>query len=878
MKKIFLFFISLLAWFSAHSQAGSLDPSFAGKGWTTTNFSTGNVLDEEGSQVLLLNNGTYLVLFETRNYAMLARYLSKNNALDKSFGTGGYSAPIKLQRPKAALQSDGKIVISGGVYNPAANNDDFGLARFNPNGSLDVSFGTNGLQTTDFGSYEYAGAVAIQSDGKIVVAGGVYDPATGSDDFGLARYNPNGSLDVSFGTNGLQTTDFGFYEYARGLAIQSDGKIVVAGGIYDPAASNEDFGLARYNTDGLLDNTFSEDGKQTTDFGDSYDNANAIAIQSDGKIVVAGGVSNPAPGNRDFGLARYNTDGLLDNTFSEDGKQTTDFGSYDNANGVAIQSDGKIVVVGEIESATTENEDIGLARYNTNGVLDKNFDRDGKLTRYFPASDGTFYAIAVQSDGKVVVAGRAKNLSDNYDFALARYNADGSLDRNFNRSGKQTTDFFGGSDYVHGVAIQSDGKIVVAGRVFNPTTDNNDFGLARYNTNGSLDKTFSGDGKQTTDFGSYEDARGLAIQSDGKIVVVGEFYNPESGSGDFGLARYNMNGVLDNTFGTNGKQTTDFGGSDEYARGLAIQSDGKIVVAGGIYNYASGSDDFGLARYTTDGLLDNDFDGDGLQITDFGSSEYANAIAIQSDGKIVVGGGIYDPTSNNEDFALVRYTTDGLLDNTFSEDGLQTTDFGTYDFARAVAIQSDGKIVLGGQVQAPASGSDDIGLARYNTDGSLDNTFDGDGKQITDFGGDDNYAHALAIRNNRLYVGGRSNGLMRSGAVAVYSLGTISSASSTNIVTSAKVNPIAQEQILAQKLTVKVLSNPSASYFTLLPQSVSNSTLSISISDASGRLIETKANVAVNSTLQLGNNYNPGIYYVVILLGREKAVVKLLKQ
>jgi hypothetical protein len=161
---------------------------------------------------------------------------------------------------------------------------------------------------------------------------------------------------------------------------------------------------------------------------------------------------------------------------------------------------------------------------------------------------------------------------------------------------------------------------------------------------------------------------------------------------------------------------------------------------------------------------------------------------------------------------------------------------------------------------------------------SLDNTFDGDGKQTTDFGGDNNYANALAIRNNKLYVGGRSNGLMRSGAVAVYSLGTILSAPPANTVTSAKGNAIANEQNLAQKLTVKVLSNPSTTYFTLLLQSVSNSTVSIRISDASGKLIETKANVAVNSTLQLGNNYHPGVYYVVIVQGREKAVVKLIKQ
>jgi uncharacterized delta-60 repeat protein len=802
--------------------------------------------------------------------------------LDVSFGTNGLQITDFGSYEYAgavAIQSDGKIVVAGSVYDPTTGNEDFAIARYTTAGLLDDSFDGDGKQTTDFGSYDYALGIAIQSDGKIVVAGGVYNP-NGNNDFVLARYTTAGLLDTDFDGDGKQTTDFGgFDDNASAIAIQSDGKIVVVGEVYNNTTGSSDFAIARYTTTGLLDTDFDGDGLQITDFGPN-EYADAIAIQSDGKIVVAGTVYNQTTNNSDFGLARYNTAGLLDITFSEDGKQTTDFGgSYDNANGVAIQSDGKIVVVGETESATTDNEDIGLARYNTNGVLDRNFDRDGKLTRYFPASDGTFYAIAVQSDGKVVVAGRAKNVSDNYDFALARYNADGSLDRNFNRSGKQTTDFFGGSDYVYGVAIQSDGKIVVAGSVYDPTTGNEDFGLARYNTNGSLDKTFSGDGKQTTDFfGSYEYARGLAIQSDGKMVVAGGVYDP-NGNQDFAIARYTTAGLLDNTFSEDGKQTTDFGGSDDFARGLAIQSDGKIVVAGEIYDFNNGNEDFAIARYTTAGLLDTDFDGDGKQTTDFfGSYDNANAIGIQSDGKIVVAGGIYDFNNGNEDFAIARYTTAGLLDNTFSEDGKQTTDFGTYDYARGLAIQSDGKIVVGGQVEASASGSDDIGLARYNTDGSLDTDFDGDGKQITDFGRDNNYAHALAIRNNKLYVGGRSNGLMRLGAVAVYSLGTVLSAPPANSVTSANGSAIANEQNLAQKLKVKVLSNPSTTYFTVVIQSNSDKAVSLRMVDAVGRVVEGKGGIAANSSLRIGHSYRPGVYYAQVMQGSKMVTLKLIKQ
>jgi uncharacterized delta-60 repeat protein len=468
-----------LALLSAHSQAGSLDPSFAAKGWTTTDFATGNFLDESGRQVLLQNNGTYLVVLEIDDYTMVARYLSKSNALDKSFGTGGYSAPIQIEQPKAALQSDGKIVVVGGFYDPATGNENFALARYNTNGALDNTFDVDGLQTTDFGStYDQARGVAIQSDGKIVVVGGVYDPTSGNEDFGLARYNTNGALDNTFDVDGLQTTDFGStYDYATGVAIQSDGKIVVAGGVYDPTSGNDDFSLARYHTNGLLDDTFSEDGLQTTDLG-PYDYGRALALQSDGKIVVAGQVYNPATGNDDFSVARYTTSGSLDDTFGANGLQTTDFGSAnDNATGVAIQSDGKIVLVGGVYDPGTDNADFGLARYNTNGSPDNTFDVDGKQTTDFGSSYDYGRALAIQNDGKILVVGRIENSTTrNDDIGLARYNTNGSLDRHFDRDGKLAIYYPASDATFYAIAVQSDGKIVVAGRARNLST-NFDFAL-----------------------------------------------------------------------------------------------------------------------------------------------------------------------------------------------------------------------------------------------------------------------------------------------------------------------------------------------------------------------------------------------------------------
>ena len=420
-------------------------------------------------------------------------------------------------------------------------------------GDLDRSFGFSGKQTTDFGANETAQGVAMQGDGKIVVAGYRTWPADGA--FMVARYNVDGSLDKSFSDDGKQTTDFGgANDGARDVAIQSDGKIVVAGATHGQGNSDGDFALARYNVDGSLDKSFSGDGRQTTDIRGGSDSGHTLAIQSDGKIVVAG-ISYPQSGGRgDFGLARYNVDGSLDTSFSSDylvpgedfeaindllsnseGTQTTDFGGHDGAHGLAIQSDGKIVAAGYHYTADRHIAEIALARYNADGSLDSSFSGDGKQTTDL-GGDQTLIgeghdsatAVAMQSDGKIVVAG-GSDQGASYHFAVARYNGDGSLDSSFSGDGKQTTGFGGSSAFASATAIQGDGKIVVAGDA------SNNFALARYHADGSLDSSFSGDGKQTTDFGGmYDNAEAVTLQSDAKIVVAGASANGD----DFALARY----------------------------------------------------------------------------------------------------------------------------------------------------------------------------------------------------------------------------------------------------------------------------------------------------------------------------------------------------
>jgi uncharacterized delta-60 repeat protein len=392
-----------------------------------------------------------------------------------------------------------------------------------------------------------------------------------------------GSLDNSFSGNGKVITGFGYgNDYGNSVAIQADGKIVVAGTV--EGQRNPLFGLARYNKNGTLDNTFSGNGRVTTSFGSSGCGANHVAIQADGKIVAVGFSGS------NFAIARYNSNGSLDKTFGGgDGKVVTDFGGIGGngeAYSVAIQSNGKIVVAG-LTTASGGGLDFAIARYNTNGTLDNTFGGgDGKVVTDFGGNEEA-YSVAIQSNGKIVVAGFTTASGGDNDFALARYNSNGTLDNTFSGNGLVITGF-GGSDVCTSVAIQSDGKIVAGGYT------NAGFALARYNTNGTLDKTFSTDGLVTTVIiGGVISA--IAIQSDGKIIAAGGGARID---GDFALARYNKNGSLDNSFNSGGLVFTNFGGTDD-ASGVAIQSDGKIVLAG--FTTASGGDyDFAVARYHGD--------------------------------------------------------------------------------------------------------------------------------------------------------------------------------------------------------------------------------------------------------------------------------------
>ncbi|MBM2837867.1 MAG: hypothetical protein HW415_492, partial [Deltaproteobacteria bacterium] len=268
-------------------------------------------------------------------------------------------------------------------------------------------------------SQDKAYALAIQSDGKIVVAG-----FTSNGGFAVVRYNTNGSLDSTFGTGGKVTTSFGSGTVVGfSLGIQADGKIVVSGGFYD--GTNYGFAVACYSTGGSLDTTFGTAGKVTTVIstptGNQVDYTTALKIQSDGKIVVAGhSATGVSYAGADFVIARYNTNGSMDSIFGTGGKVITDIGtSYEKALALAIQSNGKILAAGLSNGPT--NFVANLVRYNTDGSLDTTFDTDGKVTASIGSSANVFMAVGIQSDGMIVGAGAASNDGSTWAFGLARY-------------------------------------------------------------------------------------------------------------------------------------------------------------------------------------------------------------------------------------------------------------------------------------------------------------------------------------------------------------------------------------------------------------------------------------------------------------------------
>jgi uncharacterized delta-60 repeat protein len=551
--------------------------------------------------------------------------------------------------------------------------------------------------------------------------------------------------DPGFGTNGLATANVeGAMDGLVRIARQPDGKYVAVGGTQEAVL------VLRLSADGTLDPTFGTQGALQLPWGMAgtgvRSNRYGVALQSDGKIVVAAQLNGRYGGSTGGVVARITTDGTLDTSFGGTGVVLAP-GSSGFFNAVALQADGKIVAGGDV-----------LARFDADGSRDTSFSS--------ASSTQPIIDLAIESDGTIIAITAT---------SIARYTAAGVLDTTFATAGRANLPSFGSGDSLYGLALQSDGKIVVAGRLATAATAQQNFTIARYTTAGTPDLTFGTAGFVQDGSSTPSAAYGLGIQSDGKIVATG---NAHFGASISSLVRVTTSGALDSTFGTNGQSntcgtasnivfdadgsmtstatTTDLpthwkvckvsatgavfstdgttGGSFDTGTAVAFQADGKLVVGG-----RNGINGPVLARFDADGAVDTSFGTNGIVLPSFGALFQVNAVVVQPAGGIVVSG--IAATAHNDELIALRYTPAGVLDTSFGSNGLASVSAGLGAQTYAMAGAADGKIVVAGSTSI----NREFAVARFTVDGTPDPTFGTNGTASSAFGSGTNMAQMVVV-------------------------------------------------------------------------------------------------------------------------------------
>jgi uncharacterized delta-60 repeat protein len=670
------------------------------------------------------------------------RLVPSAGQLDPTFGAGG-AVTTDIQGPTengadalVVNQADGKVLVAGDSGSSQAGQR-LDLVRYNTDGSLDQKFGNRGevvfqFLTSPFGDEEAIGALAIDPAGRIVVAGRA-DGFFGPNYVALARFFPDGSLDSSFGQDGVALLPANFADSAQGLAFDSSGRIVLAATNHSPAGDHIE--VLRVNCDGSLDTSFGNGGQAIAGSGD----AAGIALDAGGRIIVGGNTAGS------FAVMRLNCDGSPDTSFGTGGVGTLHVGpsgfSSDLAAGMAVDPCGAIVVVGTVNNFSTEG--VGVARFDSAGRPDATFGSGGGTTIGFGPFLGfdfdTAAGVAVDPACRVVVAGTTDSFAGISDqFAVARLNCDGTLDTSFGSGGKAVINFIPRKDFVAdaaGVVVDPAGRVVVAGGASGQDNGTGaDIAVARLTGAGALDAAWGQGGRVTTDVLGPSDDTAVSLSAagpGGKIVVVGTSSGPE-----LSLARYNPDGSLDTGF--NGDGMVRFNSSSPlffYPSAVTVDGSGRTLVAG------SGSplnlSTFFVLRLNPDGSPDATFGHGGLATVVFGSGanfDRASGIAVDAGGRIVLAG---TASSNPEpstgpDFALARLNPDGSLDPTFGTGGETTVSFGTgftFDSASGLAIDPAGRIIVAGTTD----NNSDLAVTRLDANGHLDGSFGVGGKTTVAF-------------------------------------------------------------------------------------------------------------------------------------------------
>jgi uncharacterized delta-60 repeat protein len=695
--------------FITYAQDGNIDYTFNP---INADFGNGNGANGIIRTTSIQSDGKIIIGGEFTFYNGTAKNniarLNSNGTLDGTFNLdAGANGTIQT----TSIQSDGKIIIGGSFtsYNGTAINR---IARLNTDGTLDTSFNPG------IGANDNIWTTSIQSDGKIII-GGDFTSYNGTTRNRIARLNPNGTLDAVFNPG------TGVTSVVRTNLIQSDGKIIIGGNFtsFNGTSRNK---IARLNANGTLDNSFNP-GTGVSGDG-SY--INTTTMQTDGKIIIAGPFSW-YNGTYRSNIARLNTDGTLDSTFSPGQGAPLATTVYTTA----LQSDGKIIIGGDFYSFNGSSRN-KIARLNTNGTLDSTFNYGTGV--YNTISTTCIYTTSIQSDGKIIIGGELNSYNGTAINKVARLNVNGTFDLSFNQGTGANNDVFATS-------IQSDGKIIIGGNFtfYNGTAINR---IARVNTNGTLDNTFN------PGLGANGIIRTISLQGDGKIIIGGEFtsYNTTS---RIRIARLNVDGSLDSSF------NPELGANDHILT-TSIQSDGKIIIGGQFTSYNGTSRNY-IARLNTDGTLDSFNQGTG-------ANYYVYTTSIQNDNKIIIGGAFSSFDGNNRRM-IARLNINGTNDVTFNPGT------GANDNIYTTSIQSNGKIIIGG-IFTSFNGTTRYRIARLNIDGTIDNTFNpGTGAYYND-----NIIRTTSIQSNgKIIIGGEFtffNNTARNNIARLHSNGVLDSA------------------------------------------------------------------------------------------------------
>jgi len=464
------------------------DPTYTVGGTVTGLEGTGLVLDNNFEDQLTVNgNGPF--------------------EFDADYEAGDvYSARVVTQ-PTGPAQTCTVTAGSGVIDSDDVTDIVVACGTHGENPDLDTGFDEDGRATGDMvdGIHD----MALLDDGRIVVI----------NERDVARFNADASGDASFG-GGRFTIDFpGTSDRLSALAVQPDGKVVIVGGTLFNGIHHS--ALVRLNSDGSLDGSFGSGGMVTTDPAGESNDAYDVVVQPDGRIVTAGHVV--AAGDSDFALRRYLPTGAVDVDFGTNGIATIDIGNTEIPNAVALQDDGRILIAGRVGQSGGAPQDIAIARFNSDGTVDTTFGNAGVAGTFTPDIRDEAIDIAVQPDGRIVLAGflTMPGLLVPSEFLVMRLNADGSADNSFGSNSVAEKPAFGEEgDWAQALAIMDDGRIVVVGQKSNTTQP--DFAVVRYNPDGTLDSTFGTNGTSAVDFfGDVDIARAVAITGDGGILVGG---------------------------------------------------------------------------------------------------------------------------------------------------------------------------------------------------------------------------------------------------------------------------------------------------------------------------------------------------------------------